>query len=114
MDRVMDRVADATGIERAEVRIKNFIRSDEFPDEQVSGAVLDSGDYSKALRRVVELAKVPDFRREQAEARKKGRRIGLGIGFELTPEGAGLPNSPLLQAYDGATVRIAPLVTLRC
>jgi aerobic carbon-monoxide dehydrogenase large subunit len=108
MDRVMDRVADATGIERAEVRMRNFIRSDEFPYEQVSGAVLDSGDYSKALRRVVELAKVPDFRKEQAEARKKGRRIGLGIGFELTPEGAGLPNSPLLQAYDGATVRIAP------
>ena len=56
----------------------------------------------------MELAKVPDFRKEQAEARKQGRRIGLGIGFELTPEGAGLPNSPLLQAYDGATVRIAP------
>jgi carbon-monoxide dehydrogenase large subunit len=108
MDRVMDRVADATGIDRAEVRLKNFIPPDEFPFQQVSGAMLDSGDYSKALRRVLELASVPDFRKEQGEARKRGRRIGLGIGFELTPEGAGLPNSPLLQAYDGATVRIAP------
>jgi carbon-monoxide dehydrogenase large subunit len=108
MDRVMDRVADATGIDRAEVRLRNFIQSEEFPYSQVSGAMLDSGDYSKALRRLVELVDVPAFRREKADALKQGRHLGMGLGFELTPEGCSLPNSTLLSGYDGATVRVSP------
>ena len=108
MDRVMDRVADATGIDRVEVRMRNFIQPEEFPYSQVSGAMLDSGDYPKAMRRVMELIDVEGFRKEQAEARSKGRYLGLGYGFELTPEGCSLPNSGWLSGYDGATVRVAP------
>jgi carbon-monoxide dehydrogenase large subunit len=108
MERIVDRVADATGIGRVEVRLKNFIQPEDFPYSQVSGAVLDSGDYPRAMRRLLELVDVGEFRREQAEARKKGRFLGLGVGFELTPEGCSLPNSTLLSGYDGATVRVSP------
>jgi carbon-monoxide dehydrogenase large subunit len=108
MDRVMDRVADATGLDRVEVRMRNFIQPEEFPYSQVSGAMLDSGDYPKAMRRVAELVDVEAFRKEQAEARLQGRYLGLGYGFELTPEGCSLPNSTLLSGYDGATVRVSP------
>ncbi len=108
MDRIMDRVADATGIDRAEVRLRNFIPPDEFPFSQVSGAMLDSGDYPKALRRVLEIAGVERFPEEQAEARRQGRYLGLGVGFELTPEGCSLPGSTMISGYDGATVRVAP------
>jgi aerobic carbon-monoxide dehydrogenase large subunit len=108
MDRVMDRVADATGVDRVEVRLANFIQPDEFPFSQVSGAMLDSGDYPRAMRRVRELIDADGFVREQQEALRDGRRIGLGFGFELTPEGCSLPNSTLLSGYDGATVRVAP------
>ena len=96
MDRVMDRVADATGLDRVEVRMRNFIQPEEFPYSQVSGAMLDSGDYPKAMRRAAELIDVEAFRKEQAEARRQGRYLGLGYGFELTPEGCSLPNSTLL------------------
>jgi carbon-monoxide dehydrogenase large subunit len=109
MDRVMDRVADVTGIDRAEIRLRNFIKPEEFPYSQVSGAVLDSGDYPKALRRVAQMIDGVSFRQEQAEARCAGRYLGLGFGFELTPEGCSLPNSTLLSGYDGATVRVSPL-----
>ena len=54
MDRVMDRVADATNLSRADVRLANFIQPHEFPFSQATGAVLDSGDYPKALRRALE------------------------------------------------------------
>lgn len=107
MDRVMDRVADVTGLDRAEVRLRNFIPADEFPFSQVSGAVLDSGDYQKALRRLLEIVDVERFSAEQKTARGQGRHLGLGIGFELTPEGCSLPNA-LITGYDGATVRVAP------
>ncbi|MGD9765093.1 MAG: xanthine dehydrogenase family protein molybdopterin-binding subunit [Candidatus Binatia bacterium] len=108
MDRIMDRVADATGLDRWDVRLKNFIQPDEFPYPQVSGAVLDSGDYPKALRGLLDMIDVPAFRKEQEAARRQGRYLGLGIGFELTPEGCSLPQSAMCAGYDGSTVRVAP------
>lgn len=108
MERILDRVARATGEDRIDVRLRNFVAADEFPYSQVSGAILDSGDYAAALRRVAQLADVAGFRKEQEEARARGRRLGLGFSFALTPEGCALPNSALLQGYDGTTVRMAP------
>src|SRR5438445_11123229 len=49
-----------------------------------------------------------NFPKLQAEARKQGRYIGLGIGQQLTPEGCSMPRSTLLSGYDGATVRVNP------
>ena len=109
MDRVLDRIADATGVERAKVRLRNFVPSDAFPYSQVSGAVLDSGNYPKAMRRLIEIVDVPAFRQEQVAARAEGRRIGLGFGFELTPEGCSMPHNIVLQGWDGTTVRMDPL-----
>ena len=108
MDRVMDDVARQTGVDRAETRLRNFIPPDAFPYARPGGAILDSGDYPTALRRVLEMADYAGFPALQAEARASGRRIGLGIGQELTPEGVAIPGSLMNQAYDGATVRIAP------
>ena len=108
MDRVMDRVADATNLSRADVRLANFIQPHEFPFSQATGAVLDSGDYPKALRRALELVGAERFSVEQAAARRQGRYLGLGVSFELTPEGCSMPNSTLVSGWDGATVRVAP------
>jgi carbon-monoxide dehydrogenase large subunit len=108
MDRVMDRVARETGIDRAEVRLRNFIPSDEFPYPQPTGAVLDSGDYAGTMRKVLEMVDYAGFPKLQEEARRQGRRIGIGIGQELTPEGCAMPGAVMISAYDGSTVRVAP------
>jgi aerobic carbon-monoxide dehydrogenase large subunit len=108
MDRVMDRVARETGVDRAQVRLRNFIPADEFPYPQPTGAVLDSGNYAGTLHKVLEMVGYQDFPRLQAEARAQGRRIGLGIGQELTPEGCAMPGAVMISAYDGTTVRVAP------
>ncbi len=108
MDRVMDAVSRETGLDRAEVRLRNFIQPDEFPYPQNSGAVIDSGDYPKALRSLLELVDYEGFPKLQAEARAEGRFVGIGLGQELTPEGCGLSGSQMFGAYDGATVRISP------
>jgi len=107
MDRVMDRVADAAGLDRAAVRFKNFIQPEEFPFHQVSGVILDSGNYPGAMRKLLEAIDYENFPKLQAEARRNGRYIGLGIGHELMPEGGAMPNA-LISAWDGATVRVSP------
>lgn len=108
MDRIMDRVAQETGLDRAEVRFRNFIQPEEFPYSQPSGAILDSGNYPGTLKQVLEMVGYEDFREEQRRAREEGRYIGLGIGQELTPEGCAMPGAVMISAYDGATVRVAP------
>ncbi len=108
MERIMDQVARATGLDRAAVRLKNFIPPDQFPYSQISGAMLDSGDYPKALRRVLAMIDYENFAPRREQARKEGRRIGLGLSFELTPEGCSMPQSTLIGGWDGATVRVNP------
>ncbi len=108
MDRIVDRVAEATGLDRTVVRMRNFIARDDFPHAQPSGAMLDSGDYQGALDQLIGRIDYGGFRAFQAAARAEGRRIGLGLGQELTPEGCAMPGALMISAYDGATVRIAP------
>ena len=107
MDRVMDRVADTVQMDRAAVRLKNFVPKDEFPYVQISGATLDSGDYAKALQDVMDKAGYHGFAEEQQRLRAQGRYIGMGVGFELTPEGGCIPDS-FIGGYEGATVRVSP------
>lgn len=108
MDKVLDRVADATGVDRIEVRLKNFIPADAFPYDQVSGAMLDSGNYQGSMEKLISQLDLQKLRAEQTEARAKGRLLGIGFGFEVAPEGCSMPNSDMLQGWDGTTVRIDP------
>jgi carbon-monoxide dehydrogenase large subunit len=108
MDRIMDHVARETGLDRAQVRLRNFIPPDDFPHAQPSGAMLDSGNYEGALNRLLQRVDYEAFSERRERARSEGRRIGLGLGQELTPEGCAMPGALMISAYDGATVRIAP------
>ncbi|HEY2526218.1 MAG TPA: xanthine dehydrogenase family protein molybdopterin-binding subunit, partial [Candidatus Binataceae bacterium] len=108
MDRVMDGVAKETGLDRVAVRMRNFIQPEEFPYQQASGVILDSGNYPGAMRKLLDLVGYADFPRLQADALREGRRIGLGLGQELVAEGCSLPTSLLVAGYDGATVRVNP------
>ena len=84
IERVIDAVADATGVDAAEVRRRNFIQPDQFPypssgGKELGGYTYDTGDYEKALDKLLEVADYEGLRREQAEAREQGRRMGIGI-----------------------------------
>jgi carbon-monoxide dehydrogenase large subunit len=60
------------------------------------------------MTKLLDRIDIPAFRKRQSEARAQGRRLGLGVGQELTPEGCAMPGALMISAYDGATVRIAP------
>ncbi len=108
MDRIMDSVARSAALDRTQVRFKNFIQPEEFPYAQISGAILDSGNYPEVMRRVLKMIDYENFPKLQEQARKEGRYIGLGLGQELTPEGCALPGSTVVSGYDGCTVRVNP------
>jgi aerobic carbon-monoxide dehydrogenase large subunit len=93
-ERLIDRVAAELGLDPADVRRRNFIGADEMPYE-VGGATLgqktvyDCGDYRSAFEQALAAADYKAVRDEQAEARRAGRYLGIGLGCVLEKAGLG-------------------------
>src|SRR5258708_24574979 len=73
----------------------------------------DSGDYQQALDKALKIFDYKAFRKEQEEARKQGRY--LGVGFSTYVEACGLAPARVAGAlgaqaglYESATVRVHP------
>jgi aerobic carbon-monoxide dehydrogenase large subunit len=112
---MIDQAAAELGIDRLELRRRNFIPKDEFPYKVAMGLTYDSGDYDAALDRLLELIDLDEFRREQSDLREQG--IYRGIGFSTYTEICGFgPSRPLgphsggFEAgfWESATVRVHP------
>jgi carbon-monoxide dehydrogenase large subunit len=78
-ERMMDRLALEIGMDPAELRRKNFIQASEFPFSQNFGLVIDSGDYEKSLAKAMDLVGYDALRKRQADMRKEGRYLGIGL-----------------------------------
>ncbi|MDA4127758.1 MAG: xanthine dehydrogenase family protein molybdopterin-binding subunit [Thaumarchaeota archaeon] len=83
IERSVDIVARELGLDPAAVREKNLIRPGEMPYVTPSGGVYDGGDYPAALRRTMELIDYGEVRKRQAEARKRGKLIGVGLAIVI-------------------------------
>ena len=84
LERVIEAVAGATGVDPAEVRRRNFIQPDQFPYHSSGGAAAggykyDTGEYEKTLDKLLEVADYEGLRIEQAAAREQGRLMGIGL-----------------------------------
>ena len=100
IERAMDLLADAAGLDPAEVRRKNFIAPDKFPYDTPSGERYDTGEYDKALTKALEIVGYEDLRRRQADLRTQGRYLGIGLATYVEICGFG--------PWESATVRVEP------
>lgn len=103
----IENAARELGIDPVDMRMKNFITKDQFPYDSPTGLIYDSGDYAGVLEKALEAIGYDDWKTKQAEARKEGRHLGIGIGYELTPEGGTLP-ATMVAGYDTSSVRVGP------
>jgi len=107
MERAVDLVAQALGMDIAEVRRRNYVGKDEFPYRTNSGLNIDSGDYHALTEKALAMIDYDALRAEQDRARAQGRHLGIGVAFELTPEAADIPGT-LVGGYDTSTVKMDP------
>lgn len=107
LELTLDRAARELDIDPAEIRYRNFVRKDDFPKKTATGLILDSGDYAENTRKALELLEYEAMREEQRQAREEGRYLGIGIAYELTPEGGAIPGT-MVAGYDSSTVKIDP------
>jgi len=83
LERVVDICAHQLGIPPDEMRLRNYIRPEEFPYTTPNGCVYDSGNYPKMLQVAKERIDWEDWKKKQAMARAEGRWLGIGIGTTL-------------------------------
>jgi aerobic carbon-monoxide dehydrogenase large subunit len=111
VERVTDVLAQELKMDPAELRMKNFIKKEQFPYRSVLGWEYDSGDYHRALRLAMDTIDYAGLRREQAEKRARGELMGIGICSFTEIVGAG-PAKDFdilgLKMFDSAEIRVHP------
>jgi carbon-monoxide dehydrogenase large subunit len=106
MERILDRAAGELGMDPVELRRRNLVGPDEMPYDtgipyrDGSRLVIDAGDVPASLELAVREGGYEEWRRRQAELRRAGRYLGIGIGTYV--EGTGIGPGEL------AEVRIEP------
>ncbi len=111
IERMIDILAQKLGIDKAEIRFRNFIKPAQFPYHSALGWDYDSGDYPTALKKVLDAVDYPALRKEQAEKRARGELMGIGICTFTEIVGAGpSKNCDILGVgmFDSCEIRVHP------
>ena len=83
LERVIDICGHELGIPADEMRLRNYIRTEEFPYTTPNGCIYDSGNYARMLEIAKGLVGWDGWKEKQKQARQEGRMLGLGIGSTL-------------------------------
>lgn len=107
LELAIDNAAREMGLDPIEMRIRNFVPKDAFPYPSPTGLVYDSGDYAGCVRKALEALGYEEWKRAQQAGRSEGRYLGIGLAYELTPEGGAIPGT-MVAGFDSSTVRVSP------
>lgn len=108
LEMAMEKLADELGIDRMELRRRNFIAPDEFPYARDgitfadgNQVLMDSADYGTMFDQVLDELGYEQFLEDQKVAEAEGRMLGLGLAVYV--EGTGLG------PYEGARINVHPI-----
>jgi carbon-monoxide dehydrogenase large subunit len=111
IERITDVLALELKLDPADLRLKNFIPPEAFPYKSALGWEYDSGNYGAALKKAMDLIGYAELRKEQAEKRKRGELMGIGISSFTEIVGAG-PSKHFdilgLKMFDSCEIRVHP------
>ncbi len=75
----MDAIAHECGLEPYEVRLKNLVRPEQMPFDNITKKHFDSGDYPESLRQALDKIDLAGLRVRQKKGEPDGRLIGVGL-----------------------------------
>jgi carbon-monoxide dehydrogenase large subunit len=102
----LDVAARKIGIDPVEIRRRNLPTQPELPLTTPMGIVVDDITPLECLEKLVPALDIPKFRKEQEEARKAGRYIGLGLAAYVEPTASAGSMAPMTGEI--AQLRIEP------
>ena len=83
MERLLDEAARVSGIDRVQLRRKNFIKPEQMPYKNPMGQVYDTGAFEMIMDEALDKADWHGFARREADSKAKGLWRGLGIATFL-------------------------------
>ena len=110
-ERLMDMAAARLDLDPKEIRLRNFVRAEDFPYRIGSGIQWDRSGFTECLTAACECIDYDALRHRQSQARAAGKYFGIGIASyaELTGIGSRIsvaPGMPINTGTDTATVTI--------
>ncbi len=115
VERLMEVSAREMGLDPAELRRRNFIKT--FPHQTPVIMAYDCGDYPASLERALELAGYNSLNERKQEAARRGRLRGLGLSTYI--EACGIAPSQAVGSlgagvglWESAEVRVNPTGTV--
>ncbi len=113
LERIVDILARKLKKDPADIRRKNFIPADKFPYATAMGLTYDSGNYPGTLEKALDKVGYEKLRKEQAEGRRKGKLMGIGLSTYVEICGLG-PSAVVTSTgfagglWGASTVRLHP------
>ncbi len=92
IERFVDQAAIEIGMDKADLRRRNFIPPNAFPYKTPTGSVYENGDFPTVLSKALALADYAGFAARRAQSAKAGKLRGIGISTVI--EGSGAGNAP--------------------
>ena len=89
VERLVDEAARELGIDRTEIRRRNFIPREAFPYKTPFGSTYDSGDPAGEFEEALEKSDWDRFEERRKISAKKGKLRGIGCAVFCEPSGAG-------------------------
>jgi len=99
IERLIDQAARDLGLDRLDMRRKNFIRPEQFPYRTGLNVEYDSGDYEKSLAEALRLSDYDQMIQYRDAARACGELVGVGISTFVEPSGG-------VGFFESGTVRV--------
>ncbi|MFO0996999.1 MAG: xanthine dehydrogenase family protein molybdopterin-binding subunit [Alphaproteobacteria bacterium] len=110
---IIDALARELGIEPMALRLKNVVRPEQMPFDNITKKHFDSGDYPESLRRAATAIGFDAIRARQTRGEPDGRRIGVGFGMYCEQAAHGTAvyygwGIPMVPGYEQAVARLTP------
>jgi carbon-monoxide dehydrogenase large subunit len=110
---MLDAVAREAGLEPGEVRLRNLVRPEDMPFDNITRKHFDSGDYPEAMRRAIAAIDVASLRERQRRPEADGRLIGVGLSVYCEQAAHGTSvyagwGIPMVPGHEQATARMTP------
>jgi aerobic carbon-monoxide dehydrogenase large subunit len=87
MERLVDAAARVTGIDRIELRRRNFVPPEAMPYKTAVGSNYDSGEFAAVMQKALAAADWNGFAARKAAARRRGNLYGRGVGCYIESAG---------------------------
>lgn len=117
-DSLLDKAATDMGIDRLDIRRRNFVPDDAYPANTPAGVPLHDLSHQACLEKLAEIIDIDGLKKDQADARARGVHRGIGFASFIKGTNPGAliygPAKVPISAVDGCTIRFEPAGGVTC